>query len=270
MTFNRGREIKTVKIGAVEVGDGVPKVIVPIIERTADAIIEKAKSFFEIPLDVVEWRVDFFDSALDIPAVISTLKALRKALVVTPILFTFRTKREGGQKDISLPAYEALNISVANSGYADAIDIEIFGGDGVVRRCIEAIHAAGKIVIGSNHAFDGTPDKSDILYRLRKAQDLGADIPKIAVMPHSFADVITLLDATQDMHDKFADRPIMTMSMAEGVISRLAGECFGSAMTFGAVGKPSAPGQIPVEKLLETLAVLHKAIRPTETEQDER
>jgi len=33
---------------------------------------------------------------------------------------------------------------------------------------------------------------------------------------------------------------------------------FGSAMTFGAVGQVSAPGQIPVEELVQALDILHK------------
>mgnify|MGYP000529625487 CR=1 FL=1 len=81
-------------------------------------------------------------------------------------------------------------------------------------------------------------------------QELGADIPKIAVMPTCKQDVITLLSATLEMSEKYADRPIITMSMAgTGVISRLTGETFGSALTFGAASKASAPGQIGVNEL---------------------
>ena len=91
-------------------------------------------------------------------------------------------------------------------------------------------------------------------------QDLGADIPKIAVMPKNKADVIVLLDATQEMAEKYATRPIITMSMSKiGVISRLVGEAFGSSMTFGAVGQVSAPGQIPVEKLQTAMTIVHEA-----------
>lgn len=45
-------------------------------------------------------------------------------------------------------------------------------------------------------------------------QELGADIPKIAVMPQSRKDVLTLLSATEEMASKYADRPIITMSMS--------------------------------------------------------
>ena len=92
-------------------------------------------------------------------------------------------------------------------------------------------------------------------------QDLGADIPKIAVMPQSKADVLTLLSATEEMATNFADRPIITMSMAAtGLISRLCGEVFGSAATFGAVGKASAPGQMNAKDLETILSLLHASL----------
>jgi 3-dehydroquinate dehydratase-1 len=80
-------------------------------------------------------------------------------------------------------------------------------------------------------------------------------------MPQTAEDVLTLLAATNEMHNKYADRPIITMSMGPlGVISRLSGEVFGSSMTFGAVGTSSAPGQIPVDGLAATLEILHKSL----------
>ena len=104
-----------------------------------------------------------------------------------------------------------------------------------MKKIIDGVHAAGVKVVASNHDFHKTPAKSDIIYRLRKMQDMGADIPKIAVMPQNKRDVLTLLAATEEMVTDYADRPIITMSMAgTGVISRLCGEVFGSSMTFGA------------------------------------
>ena len=111
-----------------------------------------------------------------------------------------------------------------------------------------------------NHDFDKTPDKEEIISRLKKMQTLNADICKIAVMPNSSQDVVVLLDATATMQTEFADRPIVTMSMGGlGVVSRLAGETFGSAMTFGAAKKASAPGQVPIAELRSVLDLLHKS-----------
>lgn len=253
--------MNTVKLRGLEIGVGAPKVIVPIVEKTGDAIVAKGRELSSVPLHVVEWRVDFYDEVFDVGAVLATLKKLRAALGETPILFTFRTKKEGGEKEIDMDAYTALNTAVAESGDVDAIDVEIFSGDDIVAKNIEAIHAAGRVVVGSNHDFHKTPSHSDLIYRLRKMQDMGADIPKIAVMPQNKVDVLTLLSATEEMVRCYADRPIITMSMsATGVISRLSGEVFGSAMTFGMVGKASAPGQIPVEQLNTATQIIHDAL----------
>lgn len=87
----------------------------------------------------------------------------------------------------------------------------------------------------------------------------GADICKIAVMPRNSEDVLTLLEATRKMYENYADRPLITMSMGTlGMISRISGQVFGSAATFGSAGTASAPGQISVSelrKLLNTLQV---------------
>jgi len=92
-------------------------------------------------------------------------------------------------------------------------------------------------------------------------QDMGADIAKIAVMPNSTTDVLTLLIATAEMFERYADRPLITISMSpRGVITRLTGELFGSAATFGSVDKTSAPGQIPVTELAALLTKLHSLV----------
>ncbi|MDD6212312.1 MAG: type I 3-dehydroquinate dehydratase [Clostridiales bacterium] len=253
--------MNTVKIRNLEVGAGNPKVIVPIVASTADGIVSQGKFLTAYTMDLVEWRVDFYEDVFDIPKVVETAAGLREALGEVPILFTFRTKKEGGEKDIDMETYQQLNLALIASGHVDAVDVEVFSGDDVVNNICNAAHAAGKKVVASNHDFHGTPSKDDLLYRLRKMQDLGADIPKIAVMPQSIGDVVTLLDATQTMATKYADRPIITMSMGSlGVITRIAGEAFGSSMTFGAVGQVSAPGQIPVEKLQAAMEILHNGI----------
>ena len=253
--------MNTVKVRNIEIGAGAPKIIVPIVGKTKDEIIAEAKTFDSIPVDVVEWRVDWFEGVFDFAQVKDVLTDLREVLGNTPILMTFRTSKEGGEKAIDDKAYAELNLNAAKSGLVDLIDVEIFTGDAVVREIIDGAHAAGVKVVASNHDFHKTPAKSDIIYRLRKMQDMGADIPKIAVMPQNKRDVLTLLAATEEMVTDYADRPVITMSMAgTGVISRLCGEVFGSSMTFGAAGKASAPGQMGVNDLNTVLGLLHNAL----------
>ena len=253
--------MNTIKVRDIEIGAGAPKIIVPIVGVTKEDILNEAKTFDSIPVDVVEWRVDWFEHVFEFDKVEDVLKDLRNVLGNIPLLLTFRTKKEGGEKAIDTKDYKELNLRAAKTGYVDFIDVEIFTGDDVVREIIDAAHAAGVKVIASNHDFFKTPAKSDIIYRLRKMQDMGADIPKIAVMPQSRRDVLTLLCATEEMVTDYADRPIITMSMAgTGVISRLCGEVFGSSMTFGAAKKASAPGQMGVNDLNTVLDLLHCAM----------
>ena len=253
--------MKTVKIRNVEIGAGIPKICVPIVGVTKKDILEQAKALQTLPVDVVEWRIDWFEGVFDFDALVDALTELRAALGTLPLLMTFRTSKEGGEKAIDAEAYAELNIKAAQTGLVDLVDVEVFTGDEIVSRIIREAHAAGVKVVASNHDFDKTPDKEDIVGRLRKMQAMDADIPKIAVMPRSKRDVLTLLAATEEMATDYADRPIITMSMSgTGVISRLCGEVFGSALTFGAAAKASAPGQMGVEDLSTVLGLLHKSL----------
>ena len=253
--------MNTVQVKNTVIGEGRPKICVPIVGKTKTDILEEAKKITTLPVDVVEWRVDWFDDVFATEKVLETAKELQEVLKDIPVLLTFRTSKEGGEKEISVNDYAALNIAAAQSGYVDLIDVEAFTGDEVVKTIINAAHEAGVKVIASNHDFFKPPAKADIIYRLRKMQDMNADIPKIAVMPQNRKDVLTLLAATEEMATNYADRPIITMSMAgTGVISRLCGEVFGSSMTFGAAKKASAPGQMGVNDLSTVLDLLHKAM----------
>ena len=253
--------MNTVQIRNITIGEGRPKICVPIVGRTAEDIFAQAKNILDLPVDLVEWRVDWYEDVFTIDKVQKTAAGLRDILGDIPLLFTFRTSKEGGEKEISAEDYAALNIMAVQSGYVDLVDVEIFTGDEIVRKIIEKAHESGVKVIASNHDFSQTPEKDEIVRRLRFMQESGADIPKIAVMPTCKQDVLTLLSATLEMTEKYADRPIITMSMAAtGVVSRLTGETFGSAVTFGAASKASAPGQIGVQELKQVLDVIHKSM----------
>ena len=242
----------------MRIGEGIPKICVPIVERTSEEILAAAVSILEEPFDLVEWRADFFNDIQDPDSVEEVLRLLHKALGNTPVLFTFRTMREGGERECSTLEYVDLIETVAKTGLADLIDIEVTMGEAAVANLIDVVHAYGGIVVASCHTFDRTPPARDIIAVLRKMQALDADIPKMAVMPNNKQDVLTLLAATEEMTRVYADRPVITMAMGvDGQISRVAGETFGSAVTFGAVGKTSAPGQLAASDLSDILQKLH-------------
>lgn len=242
----------------VSIGEGMPKICVPIVGKTREEILETAKEIPGSPADLAEWRVDWFESVLEMQKVVALSAELREILGDIPILFTFRTKAEGGERELSAKPYAMLGKMMIASGNIDLVDVEVFTAKGEVASIIETAHKYGVKVVGSNHDFAKTPDKEEIVHRLCYMQDIGVDIPKIAVMPQSKKDVLTLLAATEEMASKYANRPIVTMSMAGmGAVSRVAGETFGSAITFGALQKASAPGQISVGELKKMLEILH-------------
>ncbi|MFF2448526.1 type I 3-dehydroquinate dehydratase [Neobacillus sp. NPDC058068] len=249
---------KTLTVRGLTIGEGAPKICVPMVGATLSQLKEEAVYLKTLDLDIVEWRVDFFEHVEDMEEVKTALGEIRAILADTPLIFTFRSAREGGEKEISPDYYFELNKLIAESGHVDIIDVELFNDEKEINTLIEIVHEHSVFAVISNHDFDRTPPKDEIVSRLRKAQELGGDIPKIAVMPRSSSDVLTLLDATNTMNEQYADRPIITMSMAgKGLISRLAGEIFGSALTFGAAKQTSAPGQIDVVELRRTINLLH-------------
>lgn len=245
----------------VKIGEGIPKICVPIVGATVEEIINEAKAFDAIPVDIMEWRADWYEDIFEFEKVKDVLGQLREILENVPILFTFRTLKEGGQKAIDETTYLALNKMAAETGDVDLVDVEIFSEEDTVKGIIDCAHQNGVKVIASNHDFQQTPSQEEIVKRLKKMQELGADILKIAVMPQDKKDVLTLLAATEEMVSEHARQPVVTMSMSgQGVVSRLVGEVFGSAITFGAAKKASAPGQIPVHELQTVLNILHHSL----------
>ena len=251
----------TVTVKNITLGEGIPKICVPLVGTTLPELQAEAAALKALAPDLVEWRSDFFGEVEDIAAVTEVLEEIQNLLPEIPLIFTFRSAREGGEKEISTEYYIRLNQAAAESGLVDILDVELFNEEADIRGLINTAHNNAVFVIISNHDFQGTPSQEEIVARLRRAQELGGDLPKIAVMPQNAGDVLTLLAATNMMQEQYADRPIITMSMAgEGVVSRLAGEIFGSALTFGAAHKPSAPGQVAVAELRSVLELLHRSL----------
>lgn len=206
--------------------------------------------------------------------VLETLQRLKMSLYGRPLLVTFRTKEEGGCQEIETDAYRELLDHIAQSGLADIIDVEIFkdlsyevlAGDRTpevqeqfqdLKQWIEMLRQK-VVVVGSYHNFDSTPEDTELAGRMRIIDESGVDIPKMAVMPADRMDVMRLMMFTLQMTEQIT-KPLITMSMSRiGSISRISGEAFGSAVTFGSIGQESAPGQLPVNKLEEMLDMIHQ------------
>ncbi|BDR57109.1 type I 3-dehydroquinate dehydratase [Xylocopilactobacillus apis] len=244
----------TTRIRNITLGVGRPKIAVPIIGTNKEEIITQAAKAKDTQPDLIEWRIDYFEQVMNFSALQSVGQELRQTIGDIALLTTFRTKNEGGQIELAhVEDYADICQSVLQGKFTDAIDIERFYQDDIVKQIVQLAHQDNVIVIMSNHDFVKTPSAKDIKQRLLDMIEFGADAAKIAVMPESLADVLTLMTATQEA-SKIANRPLITMSMGDiGKVSRIAGEVFGSTVTFATVGAASAPGQIPIEHLRQDL-----------------
>ncbi len=251
--------MKTVEIRGLKLGEGRPKVCVPIVGTTAEEILAEGAKIAALRgrgADLCEWRIDWFEDVFDDAALQATGQALAAALQGMPLLCTFRTRGEGGSRDCCAESYTALVLRLCGMGFADLVDIELFIGDEPVERMRRAAAENGVVTVFSNHEFHRTPPKDEIVTRLTRMEELGADLCKIAVMPQCQADVLTLLSATLE-RSAVSCRPLITMSMgALGAVSRLCGELTGSCLSFGSLSRASAPGQIPAPQLAEVLQLL--------------
>ena len=249
--------MESLKIRNMELGAGRPKICVPLTGSDQEQLQAEAEAAMKKSIDLVEWRGDCFCRVHDLTEMEQTAKILRQQMGDCPILFTCRT--EDGRFSISIRDYIELNKRMIATGCIDLVDVELFMGDMVCREPVEYAHAHHVAVIISNHEFEQTPDVDVMVQRMQSMRYLGADIPKIAVMPKNNRDVLKLLQATDTFNQWFGDCPIITMSMGKkGVISKLCGETFGSALTFATVGKASAPGQISVDEVKKILDILHQ------------
>lgn len=256
-----------VQIRGLILGEGRPKICLPITGKTVNEIFSQAREIVKHPVDIVEWRADWFSEfqqgSLD--STEEVLVGLREILRGIPLIFTLRTKREGGEMECNYGEYHKILLEViercehVNSklgALIDAMDVEIYiAEESSVSDLISTLHAHFMKVIASNHDFYKTPSKQELFDRLSYMDRMGSDICKVAVMPQTAEDVLTLLAATSMAHETLP-KPVITMSMGNlGLISRLSGQTFGSCLTFGCVGRASAPGQVEADRLHDALSL---------------
>ncbi|WP_300277851.1 type I 3-dehydroquinate dehydratase [Peptacetobacter sp.] len=249
------------KIRNLTIGDGNVKICAPIVCSTREEILLSAKKIKTKKIDIVEFRADYYKDIFNLEEMINTLKELKTILSDIPVIFTLRTEKEGGKVSVSLDEYIKINENIIKSNLIDVVDIELFTIDDYRKDIVDLAHRNKIKVIGSSHDFKSTPEKDEMINRLKKMQSLNMDILKIAVMPNNREDILKLLSATEEMRSKFANRPIITISMGKyGIITRISGEIFGSALTFASVDNKSAPGQIYVDDLKNILDIIHRNI----------
>lgn len=251
--------MKCVKVKNIELGCGKSKICTSLVGKREAEIIKECENISSMDVDIVEFRCDFYEYIKDITKVCDLLDKIKTKLNEKPLIFTIRSKEEGGEINISENEYMDLYKNICEKKLTDIIDVELRIGDEKVKELIKIAHNNDIKVIISKHDFEQTPSKSEMIKDLIKMQKLKGDIPKLAVMPNNYIDVIKLLEVTSIMKEKYNGTPIITISMGtKGIISRMSGQIFGSCLTFASGTRASAPGQIGLEDLDISLEIINK------------
>ena len=253
--------MNTIKIKNVEIGKGIPKICIPLTGKNREEIIEEMACVKKSNPDLIEWRVDFFEESDNPERVCEMLGTINDSFKQIPVLFTFRTKEEGGEKSIMSEDYVKLLKEVSERRLVDIVDVQVFWYGEKSEDFIKELKETGAVVLASSHHFEGTPsvrEMSDALYTM---ENRGADIVKLAVMPRSEKDVCALLEATMERKEH-SNKPMITMSMGQrGMLSRICGELTGSCVTFASGKQASAPGQIKADELKKILGDIHDILK---------
>ena len=246
--------MKNIRIKDINL-NGMPKICVPVTGVTENEILGEFNKLKNTPLDLVELRADYFEFVQNQTKVTDLLEKIRK-LYDKPLLFTLRTKKEGGVSNINTDYYFKLNKNVIESKLVELIDIEFFSQAEGVDSIVNLARKNRVVTILSNHDFLKTPPEEEIISKVNKMMDCG-DIAKIAVMPNSEEDVLTLLSAALKLK-KEKKGPFIAISMGPlGIISRISCELIGSCMTYASHKDKSAPGQIDAKLIKEIIKIMH-------------
>lgn len=253
------RPQSTVKIRIKDkiVGGPRPLICLPLMADDQALLLEQAKAIPTLRPDLIEWRVDALKSLSDMDAVRETLSALYARSRALPLLFTCRAPQEGGLQAMGPALRRQLYQLAITSGQVDLIDIELSSGADMIQELRSMCRSAGVKLVLSYHNFDYTPDSGALLQKLLEAEQTGADIAKIAVMPNDCHDVLTLLNVTCAARSKHLKIPLIAIAMGiDGIITRIAGGLFGSDITFASGTTATAPGQLPIDDLRKAWSVL--------------
>jgi 3-dehydroquinate dehydratase-1 len=247
-------------------GGKEPLICTPLVAKHEQSVLRELAAVVAKSPDIIEWRVDFFEGIADSARVVALAEQIKQGAGGIPLIFTRRSIREGGE-NIALdePGVLALYQAVCAAKCIDFVDYELSSNPVHFSEALAAAHQAGVQLIASFHNFRETPPVEEIVGKFFRAQMVGANIAKVAVMPRAIEDVLVLLAATLE-GNRTVKLPIISMSMGPyGSLSRLFGWAFGSSVTFAVGGGASAPGQIPIEELRVVLEILQRSLS---TQQD--
>ena len=223
------------------------KLVVSIMPRTLEEAQQLDRSRYD-GADVIEWRADFLDKN----EILTVAPAVFEKFAGREILFTLRTRGEGGQIDLTSEEYLAIIQDIQSIYHPDYIDFEFYSHREVFEQMLEFSNLAL-----SYHNFQETPE--NMMEILSELTSLSPKLVKVSVMAHNEQEVLDLMNYTRGFKTLNPEQDYVTISMGKvGKISRLTADLTGSSWSYASVGEESAPGQIPLENMRRIRELLNE------------
>ena len=237
------------------------KICVSVCAEKTDEFIKNIKRAEEFA-DVIELRFDCLE-ANQIDLFFAKINP-RQRMNKIPFIVTFRSKEQGGKRELTKEKRDCFWNSGNEIGWADL-------EEDVVEDSFSWLWDKR---ICSYHDFKGVPENIERIYKRLRATDV--DIVKIAVQANDITDSIAvwkLLEQSKrenkgitdslavwklSEHAKQKSIEIIPIAMGEaGKWTRILGLAHGAFMTYASLetGKETASGQISAKDLIETYRV---------------
>ena len=231
-------------------------ICVPIVGPTVEDILSQVQEAVQAKVDLIELRPDMWMKCSNIsedeyiPTIVTFVKEVRSRVVDIPVLFTWRTIGEGGETPLCSDNYIKLLQAIVDQDLVQAIDVELFAYKEEMGSIMKQAYQQGIQTVMSYHNFQSTPDIETLHVYAERMVSVDAQVIKFALMPSTNDDVLSVLQFTKELTERYPQLPRITMSMGQlGQMTRTCGHVFGNCLTFGTLGHVSAPGQVEVEVL---------------------
>ena len=224
------------------------KLIVSVMPRS----LEEAQALDAtryLDADIIEWRADYLPKE----AILQVAPAIFEKFAGRELVFTLRTRSEGGEIDLSPEEYIHLIKEVAQLSQPDYIDFEYYSYKDVFEEMLDFPN-----LVLSYHNFQETPE--NMMEILSELTSLNPKLVKVAVMAHTEQDVLDLMNYTRGFKTLNPEQEYVTISMGKvGKVSRITADVTGSSWSFASLDEASAPGQISLANMKKIREILDEA-----------
>ena len=201
-----------------------------------------------IDADIIEWRADFLPKE----AILQVAPAIFEKFAGRELLFTLRTRAEGGEIDLDSAEYVQIIKDVAQLYQPEYIDFEYFSHKDVFEEMLDFPN-----LVLSYHNFQETPE--NMMEILSELTSLTPKVVKVSVMAHTEQDVLDLMNFTRGFKTLNPEQEYVTISMGKvGKVSRVTSDVTGSSWSFASLDEASAPGQISLSSMKKIRELLNE------------